>query len=299
MSFLDGAFQASNYLFAFVVMLGVLIFVHELGHFLAAKACGIRVLKFSLGFGPPVGIGRFRMRWVRGHTEYVVSWIPLGGFVKMLGESIEGDDQPDEPIDPSESLNSKPLWQKLIVVFAGPVMNLLLPVLLFSIIFAAGLPQADSVIGEVEPGSPAAVAGLLPGDRIVAIDGAAVKWWKDIDRVLTERRDGEMTLSYAREGVESTAQLSIATRQRLDVFGDDLTVGWIGVDHRRPRAITGGRRSGGPQRSGLSGWPAVRGPGDRGCRESGRRLVRVFAGLRRLRRRRRDFDRVGAQRRSG
>ncbi len=239
MSFIDGAFQASNYLFAFVVMLGVLIFVHELGHFLAAKACGIRVLKFSLGFGPPVGIGRFRMRWVRGHTEYVVSWIPLGGFVKMLGESIEGDDQPDEPIDPSESLNSKPLWQKLIVVFAGPVMNLLLPILLFSIIFAAGLPQADSVIGEVEPESPAAVAGLLPGDRIVAIDGAVVNWWKDVDRVLTERSDGEMTLRYAREGVESTAQISIATRQRLDIFGDDLTVGWIGADHRRPRAIVG------------------------------------------------------------
>ena len=69
MNFLDGVFQASNYLFAFVVMLGVLIFVHELGHFLAAKACGIRVLKFSLGFGPAVGIGRFRLRWIRGHTE--------------------------------------------------------------------------------------------------------------------------------------------------------------------------------------------------------------------------------------
>jgi regulator of sigma E protease len=239
MTFLGGAYQASSYLFAFVVMLGVLIFVHELGHFLAAKACGVRVLKFSLGFGPPVGIGRFRMRWVRKHTEYVVSWIPLGGFVKMLGESIEGDEGPGEQIDPSEMLSSKPLWQKLIVVFAGPAMNLLLPILLFSVIFAVGLPQEDAVIGEVEPGSPAAAAGLQPGDRIVAIDGTPVEWWKEIDRVLQKRSDGEMTLGYARDGVESTARISIATRQRLDVFGEDVTVGWIGTDHRRPRAVVG------------------------------------------------------------
>ena len=239
MTFLAGAYQASNYLFAFVVMLGVLIFVHELGHFLAAKACGIRVLKFSLGFGPPVGIGRFRMRWVRGHTEYVVSWIPLGGFVKMLGESTGSEEQSDVDIDPSEALSSKPLWQKLVVVFAGPVMNLLLPVLLFSVIFAAGLPQADSVVGEVELGSPAAVAGLQPGDRITAIDGEPVEWWKEIDKALKARSDGELTLDYSRDGVASTARVSIASRQRLDVFGDDLTVGWIGVYHRRPLAVVG------------------------------------------------------------
>ncbi len=76
-----------SFIFAFVLLLSVLIFVHELGHFMVAKACGVRVLKFSLGFGPPVGIGRFRLRWVRSGTEYVVAWLPLGGFVKMLGEN--------------------------------------------------------------------------------------------------------------------------------------------------------------------------------------------------------------------
>jgi regulator of sigma E protease len=118
-------------------------------------------------------------------------------------------------------------------------MNLLLPVLLFSVIFAAGLPQANSVIGEVEPGSPAAVAGLQPGDRITAIDGEPVGWWKGIDEALKARSDGEMTLDYSRDGVASTAQVSIASRQRLDVFGDDLTVGWIGAYHRRPLAVVG------------------------------------------------------------
>jgi regulator of sigma E protease len=238
-TFFAGAYQASNILFAFVVTLGVLIFVHELGHFLAAKACGIRVLKFSLGFGPAVGIGRFRLRWVRGHTEYVVSWIPLGGFVKMLGESTGSEDESHVDAHPSEALSSKPLWQKLTVVFAGPAMNLLLPVLLYTVIFAAGLPQADAVIGEVEPRSPAAVAGLQPGDRITAIDGAPVEWWSKLDETLKARNDGEMTLSYSRDGVESTARISIEPRQRVDVFGDDLSVGWIGVYHRRPLALVG------------------------------------------------------------
>ena len=101
-----------NFAFAFVLLLSVLIFVHELGHFLVAKACGVRVLKFSLGFGPPVGIGRFRLRWVHGPTEYVVAWFPLGGFVKMLGENPEEGDDPTLLAHPDETLGAKPTWQK-------------------------------------------------------------------------------------------------------------------------------------------------------------------------------------------
>jgi regulator of sigma E protease len=123
-----------DYLAAAIPLLGTLIFVHELGHFIVAKMCGVRVLKFSLGFGPPIGFGRFRMRWVRHGTEYVVAWLPLGGFVKMLGEPMPGDEV-DEPqvLDaaPDEYLNAKPTWQKLAITFAGPAMNLLLPVLAF------------------------------------------------------------------------------------------------------------------------------------------------------------------------
>ena len=81
----------AEFVFALVLMLGVLITVHEFGHFLAAKLCGVRVLKFSIGFGPPIGFGRFRMSWTRGGTEYVVAWLPLGGFVKMLGEHPDED----------------------------------------------------------------------------------------------------------------------------------------------------------------------------------------------------------------
>jgi len=233
----DGAYQASSYAFAFVLMLGVLIFVHELGHFLAAKACGIRVLKFSLGFGSPVGIGRFRMRWVRGHTEYVVGWIPLGGFVKMLGEQPDPETDSELAAHPTETLDAKPLWQKLIVIFAGPAMNLLLPVAIYTGILAVGFPQADTAIGEVEADSPAAAAGLQPNDRVTAIDGTPVQWWRrpndrvtaidgtpvqwwrQVNDAFSAHTSGELAIQYERDGVEETARLPIESRQRSDVFG--------------------------------------------------------------------------------
>ncbi len=236
-NFLDGAYQASSYAFAFIVMLGVLIFVHELGHFLAAKACGIRVLKFSLGFGSPVGIGRFRMRWVRGHTEYVVGWIPLGGFVKMLGETPDPETADALAAYPEQTLDAKPLWQKLTVVFAGPAMNLLLPVAIYTGILAVGFPQADTVIGEVEADSPAAAAGLRPDDRVTAIDGEPVQWWRQIDEVFSEHTSGELALQYEREGVVQTASLLVEPRQRSDLFGELVSVGWSGLSHRRPLAM--------------------------------------------------------------
>jgi regulator of sigma E protease len=236
-NFFAATYQASSYAFAFIVMLGVLIFVHELGHFLAAKACGIRVLKFSLGFGSPIGIGRFRMRWVRGPTEYVVCWIPLGGFVKMLGEIPDPETASELAAYPEETLESKPLWQKLIVIFAGPAMNLLLPVLIYTGILAVGFPQADSVIGEVEAGSPAAAAGLRPNDRVTAIDGTPVQWWGEISDTISARASGELLIEYEREGVQETARLSIGSRERSDPFGELVEVGWSGLYHRRPQAM--------------------------------------------------------------
>jgi regulator of sigma E protease len=236
-NFLDTAYQASNYAFAFVVMLGVLIFVHELGHFMAAKACGVRVLKFSLGFGSPVGIGRFRMRWVRGHTEYVVCWIPLGGFVKMLGETPDPEVAPELAAHPDETLDAKPLWQKLIVIFAGPAMNLLLPVVIYTGILAVGLPQAEAVVGEVEANSPAAVAGLQPNDRVIAIGGTPVRWWTQIYDALAEQPSGEIAIQYERDGAEEVARVSIESREERDVFGDAIDVGWVGLYHRRPQAM--------------------------------------------------------------
>jgi regulator of sigma E protease len=229
----------ADFFFAFVILLSVLIFVHELGHFLMAKACGVRILKFSLGFGPAIGIGRFRLAWKRGHTQYVVAWIPLGGFVKMLGEHPDEEEDPEACANPGETLGAKSLWQKLAIVFAGPVMNLVLPVLIFVGMQAIGLPRADAVIGLVEAGSPAEAAGLLPGDRITALDGEPVRWWSDVADALRASPGREFELSYEREGRAASLRFAVGAREGFDEYGELAELGWAGLGHSRPSALLG------------------------------------------------------------
>jgi regulator of sigma E protease len=226
-------------LFAFVLLLGILIFVHELGHFLVAKACGVRVLKFSLGFGSPVGFGRFRLAWKRGHTEYVVAWFPLGGFVKMLGENPDEIDGAEARAHPSETLGAKPVWQKLAVIFAGPAMNLLLPVFVFVGTLAVGLPRAAPVVGMVEAGSPAALAGLQPADRIVAIGGAPVQWWGEIEDEIRAHPGERLQLAVDRGEARASLDLAVDTRSGFDEFGAVAPMGWAGIGHARRRAMVG------------------------------------------------------------
>jgi regulator of sigma E protease len=241
---MSGLAQVPYFLFAFVAMLGVLIFVHELGHFLVAKACGVRVLKFSLGFGSPIGIGRYRLRFERGGTEYVVAWFPLGGFVKMLGENPDEEDSPEAEAHPDEALNHKPIWQRLAIVFAGPAMNLALPVLIFAIQLGVGIPRGAPVVGTVEPASPAAEAGLRAGDRIVAIDGDPVLWWTDLESQLVESPGQTVSLTVEHDGATREVALPVATRPGVDDFGAIADLGWTGLLHPRQRAIVGVRDAG-------------------------------------------------------
>jgi regulator of sigma E protease len=231
---------AFDWLIALVVMLGPLVLVHEFGHFIVARMCGVRVLKFSIGFGPTVGFGRWRLAWTRHGTEYVIAWFPIGGFVKMLGE-INDDDQPVEVPDalPGETLRAKPLWQKLAILFAGPAMNLLLPVVVFAVLLAVGLPRPEPVIGLVEPGSPAARAGLQPGDRILDLDGKPIQWWDTVEEDLRTRPGQAVQVRFERAGQVETTKLDLAERSGLNEFGGVHEIGWSGFGHARLRAVLG------------------------------------------------------------
>jgi len=226
-----------SFVFAFVVLLGVLVFVHELGHFLVAKAVGVRVLKFSLGFGPTVGFGRFRMQWTRGHTEYVVAWIPLGGFVKMLGETGDETEDAVALANPDETLGSKKLWEKLAIVFAGPAMNLIFPVLVFVFMLAVGIQQPNATIGSVELSSPAAAAGLQSGDRLETIGGEPVQWWEDVAKALRDHPGEAIEVVYERDGESRTVVLEVGERSSQDEFGTVKKFGWAGIGHPRQRAL--------------------------------------------------------------
>jgi len=189
---------------SFIVVLGIIVFVHELGHFLAAKAVGIRVEQFSLGY-PPKLFGH-----KRGDTEYCIGWIPLGGYVKMSGmidESLSGGENLTGA--PYEFM-SKNTWQKLLVIVAGVVMNFLLAILIYTIITASsGVSDIDDSphIGSVLPGSPAEEVGLERGDLIVSINDVPIVNWTDLVANIHPHPEETLTFVYEREGARQTVEV--------------------------------------------------------------------------------------------
>ncbi len=204
-----------NTLVSFIVVLGVLIFVHELGHFLVAKLFNVKVLKFSLGFGPKL-ISR-----TVGETEYLISAFPLGGYVKMLGEN------PEEAAEENgeRSFAARPVWNRFFIVLAGPVFNLLFSVILFFVIFLVmGIPENRDTteIGQVSEESPAATAGVEVGDTIIGIDGRDIVSWMEVLTTVSESEGRQLEFTVIR-GEE---QLVIPVTPRLDsvtnIFGEEV-----------------------------------------------------------------------------
>src|SRR5919108_3472299 len=151
---------------AFIVALGLLIVVHEYGHYLIARLCGVKVLRFSVGFGRPIAL------WRRGadQTEWVIAAIPFGGYVKMLDER-EG---PVEPREAHRAFNRQSVWRRFAIVIAGPLANFLFAIAVYAGLFMYGLPEARPVLGTAPEGSVAAAAGLRPGDTVRAVEGEAI-----------------------------------------------------------------------------------------------------------------------------
>ncbi|MBL0714090.1 MAG: RIP metalloprotease RseP [Desulfosarcina sp.] len=218
----------SSNIFAFIIVLGVLIFFHELGHFLVARFFNVGVEKFSLGFGPRL-IGR-----TVGLTDYRISLIPLGGYVKMVG------DEPDADIDPALipiSFTHKKVGQRFAIVAAGPLFNLLLAVLIFFVVFmASGTSVLRPVVGEVDKPSPAEQAGLMRNDVIVSIGGAAVSSWGKMADMIRASQGRAFEIGFERDGRRLSANITPELKTTQNLFGEDIKRYLIGV---RPRGERG------------------------------------------------------------
>ncbi len=202
------------------IVLGILIFVHELGHFILAKKLGVAVLKFSLGFGPKL-IGK-----KIGETEYQIAVFPLGGFVKPLGED------PQEQVkeeDRHRSLWAQPIWKRALIIGAGPFFNFFLAVVLFSTINLFGIPYYPSKIGEVSPGLPAEQAGLRKGDTVLSINGEGVKKWDDLSRIIRNSNGKELLLKVKRDHEVLEIQVTPKSSTQKNIFGEETRVFVIGI----------------------------------------------------------------------
>lgn len=211
------------YFFPFIVVLGVLIFFHELGHFLVAKQFGVKVLKFSLGFGYKL-VGK-----KMGETEYLISTVPLGGYVKMLGEN---DDDVDD-IPPDEALrafNNQHVLKRIAIVGAGPVFNLILALILFCGLYViSGTQVMTAEIGQIRQGSPADTAGLKKGDLIVEVEGEPVRGWLDVKALVQDRAGVPLVVTVEREGEVLSLKVVPEEAVEKNIFGEEVKTALIGI----------------------------------------------------------------------
>ncbi|MHC1713588.1 MAG: RIP metalloprotease RseP [Solidesulfovibrio sp.] len=207
---------------AVALVLGGLIFFHELGHFLAARAFGMGVVTFSLGFGPKL------CGFTRGATRYVLSAIPLGGYVQLVAQ--DPDEEAPDNFPPEAYFRLRPAWQRMIVVAAGPVFNFFLAWLLFwGLLVAEGRYEMLPVIGQVQKDSPAETAGVKAGDTVLRINGTPVANW---DALATAIRGGggkAVTVTVSREGAEETFTLTPTMRTVKNLFGEEERAPLVGI----------------------------------------------------------------------
>jgi regulator of sigma E protease len=205
-----------------IIVLGGIIFFHELGHFIFAKLFNVGVKAFSLGFGPKV----FGVK--KGQTVYKLSAIPLGGYVSMVGEQA-GEELP-EGFTPDQNFETKPAWQRMCIVAAGPVFNFLLAFLIFWFLMAAnGHNKLLPVVGGIQADSPAMQVGLKEGDRIVSIDGKPVKFWEDFAVVISESEGRSLHLGIDRNGTRLEKDIIPAMRTGKNIFGETVSRPLIGI----------------------------------------------------------------------
>lgn len=219
------------YLISFVVLLGPLVFVHELGHFLFAKLFNVRVDTFSMGFGPKI----LSKRW--GETEYCLSVVPLGGYVKLYGQD------PTETIEPRErhrALNSLDAWKRFLIFVGGPLFNFLFAIFVFAVMLVLGEPHVSPVVSRVVPGSQAYVAGFRSGDVVTAVDRAIVTKWEEVSRIIQDSPNKDLIFRVRRPVVATSAAKDETAKDKvkeiaatpqpapgMSIYGEPMEVGDI------------------------------------------------------------------------
>jgi len=231
-------------LIPFLFVLTVVVFVHELGHYLVGRWCGIGVTAFSIGFGPE--LAGFNDRH---GTRWKICAIPLGGYVKFVGDmsvtsSPTGDNSAHlSPEERRRAFHLQPVWKRAATVFAGPAFNFVLTIAVFAVLFSIyGKTVLQPVVAEVRPDTPAAAAGFQPGDRFVSVDGNAVETFADLQRFVQGRAGDELTFVVLRNGEEITLKATPALIETEDALGNKVKIAAIGVVNNQelgePRLVT-------------------------------------------------------------
>ena len=216
-----------NYGLPFIVILSILVFVHEFGHYAAARWNGVRVEVFSIGFGPEVKGWNDR----RG-TRWKVSWIPLGGYVKMFGEeeADDGDGSEMPEADRKDSFRAKSVLQRFSIVFAGPFANFLFAIAVMAVLFSVvGRPVPEAGVGYIAPGSVAEKAGFEIGDRILAVDGVEIRWFEELKHEVSLRPGIETAFKVARDGTVTKIVAAMEKAEEVDGTGKVVAIGRLGV----------------------------------------------------------------------
>lgn len=226
-----------HYLWSFALIISIIVFIHEFGHFLVARLCGVKIETFSIGFGREI-IGRTDRRG----TRWKIALFPLGGYVKMYGDASAASTPDMEALsamnaaERKQSLHHQPLWAKAAIVAAGPIANFLLTICVFTyFIYTVGISSTEPVVGEIMPNTPAAEAGLKPGDRISKIDNKTMRSFNDIPEALITNLYTPVTLTVEREGQTLTLTLTPIEYAEKDLTGNIEKRPLIGI---RSKQIT-------------------------------------------------------------
>lgn len=203
---------------SFIIVLSILVIVHEFGHFIVAKRTGVRVERFSIGFGPEIfGI-------TRGTTRYLISAVPLGGYIKLAGET-EADSIKGEKWE----YLSRSVGERARIIFAGPLLNYILAFFIFSFIFMIGYPTLSSTVGKIVPDYPAKEAGIKVGDKILKVNGHDVRYWEDVTEIVHTNKLSSIDLVIERDGNLMDLKVLPKSEEIKTIFGSQKKVGLIGI----------------------------------------------------------------------